>query len=349
MNHERVAGRGARFLLVAASVVVILAGLKAAAGLVLPFLVAVFLALVSLPLLNLLQVWRVPRWAAVGLTLILVICVLFLLIYLLAGSIAGFTADLPVYQARLEAMTRGLVAWVEAHGVKVPREMPEGWLNPGNALELVAGGLRTATSILSNLALVVLTVVFILLEAAGFPDKLRAAFPGGGDSVRLGRIRTEVQRYLGVKFLVGAATGAVLAAVLTILRVDFALLWGVLACVANFIPALGSVLAAVPPILLALVEFGPGRAIAVAIAFMALVSLGNLAETALVGRRLGMSILAVFISLVFWAWLWGPVGMFLAVPLTILLKIVLENTEDLRWVAVMLDAGPRARPSAKAE
>ena len=138
-------------------------------------------------------------------------------------------------------------------------------------------------------------------------------------------------------------TGTVVGVAMAIVGIDFPVLWGVLAFLLNYVPNLGSILAAIPPVLLALVQFGVGRAIAVVAVFAAVnVLLGNLLEPRLMGRRLGLSTLVVFLSLIFWGWVWGPVGMLLSVPLTMIVKIMLENTPDLRWVAVLLgDRPPR--------
>jgi predicted PurR-regulated permease PerM len=189
---------------------------------------------------------------------------------------------------------------------------------------------------------VLLTIVFILSEAAGFPAKLRAAFGRRESSDRFANIRQEVQHYLGIKSLVSLTTGSVVAGALAIIGVDFPLLWGMLAFLLNYIPTFGSILAGIPPFLLAIVQLGPGHALAVLLVFVAVnVVLGNFVEPYFMGRRLGLSTLVVFLSLVFWGWVWGPVGMLLSVPLTMIVKIMLENTEDLAWIAVLLGSGPK--------
>ena len=154
----------------------------------------------------------------------------------------------------------------------------------------------------------------------------------------------EVQRYLGQKTLISLTTGSLVAAAMAIIGVDFPLLWGMLAFLLNYIPALGSILAAIPPAILAIVqpELGFGSVLAVAIVFLSInIALGNFLEPYLMGRGLGMSPLVVFLSLIFWGWVWGPVGMLLSVPMTMIIKIMLENTEDLRWIAVLLGPAPR--------
>ena len=127
---------------------------------------------------------------------------------------------------------------------------------------------------------------------------------------------------------------------LALIGLDFPILWGLLAFLFNYVPSLGSIIAAVPPIILAFIQLGSGRALGVVAVFVAInLLVGNLVEPSLMGRRLGLSSLVVFLSLVFWGWVWGPVGMILSVPLTMIIKIMLENTQDLRWIGVMLGSG----------
>ena len=335
-------GGAARALLLAASFVIVIAGLQAAGTLMLPFLISVFVALVSLPLLNWLQAHKVPGGLAVLLTLLADLFVLAALAMLVGGSIRGFTQALPFYQERLQDIATTLVEWLHGQGIDVSPTMLNDLINPSMALDLVSRTFRGTAAVLQNLLLVVLTIVFVLMEAAGFPAKLEAAFGREArTSEQYATIRREIQHYLGIKTVVSVVTGVIVGFALWLLGIDFPLLWGLLAFLLNYIPSLGSILAAVPPVLLAIVQYGAGRAVMVALVFVAVnMLLGNLIEPRVMGRQLGLSTLVVFLSLVFWGWVWGPVGMLLSVPLTMIIKITLENTE-LRWVAVLLDANPR--------
>jgi len=217
-------------------------------------------------------------------------------------------------------------------------------------MDMLTGTLRGVAGVLSNLLLVFFTIVFILAEAAGLPAKMKAAFGWGEGPERLNKILQEVQRFLAIKSVVSLVTGILVGVSLWLVGVDFPMLWGGLAFLLNYIPTLGSVLAAIPPVLLAMLQLGPGYALVVTLIFLVInVPMGNLVEPYFMGRRLGISTLVVFLSLVFWGWVWGPVGMLLSVPLTMILKILLENTEDLRWIAVFLGASPRSEPPAGTE
>jgi predicted PurR-regulated permease PerM len=334
---------GARVLTVAASIVIVIAGLKAASSLILPFLSALFLAMISLPLLNFLQERRIPTPLAASATLLTALGLLAGIVTLIGGSVRAFTARVPVYQARLNETYSSVLVWFRDHGIDLSDRLTIDLINPSAAFDVAQGVLSGTLLVVSNFFLVFLTIAFILFEAAGFPDKLQRAFGSQASSERFDKIVNEVQKYLGIKTLVSLATGIFVGIALAIMGIDFALLWGALAFLLNYIPNLGSIIAAVPPVLLAIVQKGFGWAIGVAVLFVVVnVVMGNIVEPRLMGRRLGLSTLVVFLSLVFWGWVWGPMGMLLSVPLTMILKINLENTDDMRWVAILL--GPGERP-----
>ncbi len=338
-------GGGAPALLLAASFVVVVAGLRAAADLLLPVLAALFLSILSLPLLAWFRRRRVPSPLAVVLTMAVAILLIGGIGGLIGGSVGQFVGAAPVYQERLNALAGRFASWLQGHGLDTSRIFDPSHFDAGMVMNFISGTLNGIVSLVSNAVLVLLTMAFILAEAVGFPEKISSAF--GADPAiaeRTRRIVREVQRYLAMKTLVSLATGALVAAWLAVLGVDFALLWGLVAFLFNYIPNLGSILAGIPAVLLSLVQFGIGRTIAVIAGYVVVnFVLGNLVEPWLLGRRLGLSTLVVFLSLLFWGWVWGPLGMLLSVPLTVIVKIMLENTDDLRWVAVLLDAAPAPR------
>jgi len=342
---------GGRALLVAACLVIVIAGMKAAKTLILPFLLALFLAMVTLPLLNWLRKKKLPTPLAVLLTLVVALGIVVGLVVMIGGSVSNISDELPKYRERLEVISGDVITQLEAWGVPLSKDLYTDLVQPDKAWAWAQQGLRGIATALSNIFLVLLTIIFVLFEAAGIPAKLNKAFGHRRNSERFEKIKSEVQQYLAAKTIISLTTGVLVGIGLTIVGVDFAVLWASLAFVLNYIPNLGSIIAAVPAVLLDLRQFGTVQALTVAIIFITVnVVLGNVVEPYLVGRKVGLSTLFVFISLVFWGWVWGPVGMLLSVPLTMIVKIMLENTEDLRWIAILLGPAPSEdrKPAKKA-
>jgi len=205
------------------------------------------------------------------------------------------------------------------------------------------------TNFSANLFVVVILFIFMVIEAAGLDAKVRM-IPGytAIDNDRLRRILDDIRHYLVIKTQVSLLTGFLLAVWLWILGVDFPLLWGLLAFLLNFVPNIGSIIAAIPAVLLALVQIGPGVAVLATLGYMAVnIGIGNFLEPRLLGRGLGLSTLVIFLSLLFWNFILGPIGMLLSVPLTMMLKIALERSDETRWIAVLLSAHVREDSAAK--
>jgi predicted PurR-regulated permease PerM len=258
---------------------------------------------------------------------------------ILGTSIADFTAALPTYQARLDVLVdRAFDFMVTNLNVDESIESISDMIDPGWAMGLVAGILNSLSDVLTNTFLIIFTMIFILLEASTAKTKFTAAF--GASEMSLERPRVFLQnlgRYLGIKTLISIATGLCAGMLTWALHLDFPLLWAMLAFLLNYVPTIGSIIAAVPAVLLALVQIGPGAASATAMGFIGInVVFGNFLEPRLMGYGVGISPLVVFVGLVVWGFIFGPVGMLLSVPLTMTLKMALESDERTRWVAILL-------------
>ena len=386
-----------RVLVVAACVVVLVAGLRAASSVIEPFLIALFVVTLSLPVLFWLK-QRMPAILAVLGTILMDVAVL-----AAAGSLVGTTVnqlagDMDRYQVRLTALVDDGAAWLEERGLQpdwlsAPAGEETGTGEPDADAESQSGGgtvastavqpvrdgagegaelpgllsrldssllfdfanqaLRYTATAFSSLLIIALIVVFMLFEAATFRSKVRIAFASAEAEERFSRVMLEIQHYIGIKTMVSAATGLLIGVWVGVLGVEFAIFWGLVAFVLNFIPNLGSIIAAVPTTLLAMIQIGVGRGLLVALGYLIVnMVIGNFIEPHLMGRRLGLSTLVVVLSLVFWGWVWGPIGMLLSVPLTMVVKILLENTEEFRWVAVLLGdsrSAERLAPAPSAE
>ncbi|MCD6580890.1 MAG: AI-2E family transporter [Desulfuromusa sp.] len=341
--------KSAGFLLTLAALVIVIAGAKAAQALLVPFLLAFFISIICAGPFHWLQQHKVP--APIALLLVIVVVMLggLIVLTLIGTSVNDFTNDLPVYQEKLRAQTLTLFDWLEKMGVKLSKEILLEHFNPAKIMQSAASMLATAGGVLTNSFLILLTVIFILFEAAGMPNKLRAALPDAESSLdSFERFITGVRQYLAIKTLVSLGTGVIVTIGLLLLGLDYAPLWGMIAFLLNYVPNIGSIIAAVPAVLLALVQLGPIYSLLVAALYLVTnIIMGNAVEPRLMGQKLGLSALVIFISLVFWGWVLGPVGMLLSVPLTMVVKIALEVNESTRWMAILLSSDASAKAIAK--
>jgi len=322
-----------------AAVVVIIFGMQMASRFLVPFLIAVFLALITVRPMLWLQQRRVPAFLA---ALVIVTAIMLLLAVvgsILGSSIADFTAALPGYQERLDGIVKGAVDFVSklVKSDDISENLAD-MIEPGWAFGLVASILNSLRGVLTNTFLIIFTMIFILLEASSVGVKVEAAFGRSTESLQRPReFLHNLGRYLGIKTVVSLATGLCVGVLTWSIGLDFPLLWAMLTFLLNYIPTIGSIIAAVPAVLLALVQLGAGEAGATAAGFAVInVLFGNVIEPRLMGYGVGISPLVIFVSLIFWGFVFGPVGMLLSVPLTMALKLALESDQRTRWIAILL-------------
>jgi predicted PurR-regulated permease PerM len=334
-----------------AAIVIVIAGMKTAQALLVPFLLAIFIAIICAGPMHWLQQRKVPTGAAVLLVIAAVMLAGGLVLTLLGTSVNDFTRDLPVYQEKLRGQTVALLGYLDRFGIQVSKELLLEHFDPGKVMQYSASMLARAGGMLTNSFLILLTVIFILFEAAGMPNKLHAALSDADNSLAsFERFVLGVRQYLAIKTLVSFATGLVVAVGLSLLGVDYPLLWGLLAFLLNYVPNIGSIIAAIPAVLLTSVQLGLLQALFVVLIYLAVnLIMGNAVEPRLMGRKLNLSSLVVFISLVFWGWILGPVGMLLSVPLTMIVKIALEQNESTRWLAILLSSDAPSEPAAETD
>ena len=328
-------------ILILAGFIIVVAGMKASSPLLVPFFLAVFIAIICAPGMFWLQRKGVPKVIALVLILLAILVVGFLFGVLIGPSLNNFVSSLPGYQERLSAHIGALIGWLSGKGINIPAAEVSGAFNPGWVMNLAGDILSTLGSILTNGFLILLTVVFILLEASDLPKKLGVVLKNPERSLStIEKFSQDAKRYLVIKTLISTVTGLVVWLWLLIIGVDYPVLWGTLAFLLNYVPNIGSIIAALPAVLLALVQLGVGTALLTTLGFVVVnVVLGNLIEPKLMGRRLSLSALVVFLSLVFWGWVLGPIGMILSVPMTSLAKIALESYDGTRGLAIMLGSG----------
>jgi len=322
-------------MLVMAAVVIVLAGIKAASVIVVPFLLALFLAIILSPLFLWLQKKGLPQ----GLALLVVVVVLFgsiaTLIMLIGNSVQDFTHNVPLYEEKLRTDFSNFLSILDHYNIKLPKEDILAMFATDSVMEYIARTLRSLGGLLTNSLMIIVTVLFMLMEISNFRSKLENTKSKSLHSLL--HVSENIKHFILLKSMTSAATGIIVTIALKIIGVDYAVLWGVVAFLLNFIPNIGSILAAIPAILMALVQFDVPTALIVSSVYVAInVTIGSILEPRIMGEGLGLSTLVVFLSLIFWGWLLGPVGMLLSVPLTIVVKILLDAREDTQWIATLL-------------
>ena len=257
---------------------------------------------------------------------------------LFRSSLNELARTLPQYRSSLVIPLKNLEPWLQRAGIGVSVDELVKYIDPNAAMTLVTNLLAQLSNAMSSIFLLLLTVVFMLLEVPQLPNKLKQMMSRPIEGMAaIQRAIDSVSHYLVLKTAISIVTGLVAWGMLAALDVRFAFVWGLLAFALNYIPNIGSVLAAIPPIAQVLVFSGLYDALVVLTGYLVInLVFGNILEPRIMGRGLGLSTLVVFLSLIFWGWLLGPVGMLLSVPLTIIVKIALEQTNGGQSIAVLL-------------
>ena len=337
----------AKFLIVFAAFVIVVSGLKMASSMVVPFLFAVFIAMIVSPLLAWLKQRQVPGSIAILLIISLILLIGLILGAVIGSSVESFRQDIPVYSAKLGEMSAAIQQWLAQQGIAIDAAQWQNSFDPSAVMRWVGSTLASFGNVMTNSVLILLTVIFILAENTSFGDKLRMARGDQNTQSWLAEFSSSIHGYLAIKSAISAVTGVLIYIWLTILGIDYAVLWGLIAFLLNFVPTVGSFIAAVPAVLLALVQLGLGSAGLTLLGFVVVnFVMGSAIEPRWMGKGLNLSPLVVFVSLVFWGWVLGPVGMLLSIPLTIMVKIALAANEDTRWISIML-GGSEAGKSVK--
>lgn len=331
-----------------AALVVVFAGVKVAAPIIVPFLLALFIFIIFRPFATALRRQGIPQWLALTLVILLILLFTFMMAMLLTLSVQNFSQKIPYYNNRLAIYQEQILDFAKRYSIPVKDELLVNLFDPGKVMKFAAGALKSFSDLLSNGLMILFTVVLIFIESSTLSNKIKLIIT---DKERLDHFREiddKLNRYMMIKTIVSLCTGGLVTAALAIMGVDFPVLWGLVAFLLNFIPSIGSLIAAIPPILLSLVQLGIPSAIVVAIIFISInILLGSIIEPRIMGKGLDLSVLVVFISLVFWGWILGPVGMFLSIPLTIVVKIFLESQPETRWIGILLGGTPRKKRSRK--
>lgn len=339
-SHSAGKGAGDSILLVA-GVVIILGGATLASAIVVPFLLSLFITIILLVPVEALMRRSVPTWLSLFIV-VAVMLVFFAAVFVIVGSTGtAFTADLPGYQSELQTLIANVSAWFDARGVEVSASGLRDVLNPERIVNFFQRFIGNIGGALSNIMLIAFTVIFMLTDANLIKHKLawhqQRHSAVEGQLGNLSDLVVLLSTYTKIKAAVSLLTGFLIWLGLSLLGIKYPVLWGLLAFLLNFIPTIGSIIAAFPVLLLAMLSLDPVLLMMIVALYLGVnIVVGNLIEPMWMGDEVGLSTLIVFLSMVFWGWLFGPVGMFLSVPLTIALKYLALTNPGTLWLAVLL-------------
>ncbi len=322
-----------------AAFVIVIAGMRASSDILIPFLLAIFISVIAHPLVVKLRVYGIPTVGAILTVIFAIIAMGIGITSLLGTSLNDFSDNLPQYNAMINRSATNFFQFFEELGLQISGSAIIERFDPGAAMSLTSSILSALGGVLSNGLLILLMVIFMLLEASIFKYKVRNVFGTKNDGAsQVDSFSNTVNRYMLIKTCSSLATGIIASIWLMVLGVDYPLLWGFLTFLFNYVPTIGSIIAAVPPSLLALIQFGVISSLASAGGYFVInIMIGSIIEPRILGKGLGLSTLVVFLSLIFWGWVLGPVGMVLSVPLTMTIKIALSNSESSKWISKLMD------------
>lgn len=328
-----------------AAYMLIIAGLMYASSIVTPLLMALFISIICDQPIKWLQRHKVPQWLAILLVFVFIIAVFFGFGEMIGVSLSSFSDNEQVYEDNLRDMSAGFVHFLNEYGVNLSFDKVSNIFNPTKLMGFTAGILGQLGGFMGNTLTIIFLVLFLLLEVDSVSVKINAVLKDTTNSLNfLDTIGYSIRHYLSIKTLTSLITGALIWIGLKIIGVDYAILWALIAFLLNYIPTIGSIIAAVPAVLFALIQLGLGGVIGVTVIFVLVnVIIGNVVEPKMMGEGLGLSTFVVFFSLLFWGFVFGTVGMFLSVPLTMTIKIMLEQNPKTKAIAIFMGTEKEAQ------
>lgn len=331
-----------------AALIIIFAGVIYAKSIITPFLIAVFISIICIQPISWLEKRGIPRGFALFIVMLGLLILFSGFFYLLGGTISSFTGNLAKYQSALSDISDSFIRYLNGKGFKIPTNRVA-LIHPEKILDYTAAAMSTLLNMMGTIFIIFLISLFLLMDYASFAGKAKGILSGSGTSITyLYTILQNIRQYLALKTLLSLSVGVLIYFDLLIIGVEYPALWALIGGVMNYIPNIGSVISMVPTVLFALIQLGLGGALWTFFTVMVIHNVfGNFIEPRTMGRGLGLSTLVVFMSLLFWGFVLGTVGMFLSVPLTMSIKIILEQKEKTKWLSTLLGKPEDSMPDTK--
>jgi len=324
--------------IIIAAFIIIITGVIFAKSIVNPFLMAIFLGIIVLRPIRWLQSKKIPQSISILIVFVLIVSLFIGFGQLISASLSSFTENVPKYEKSLSEVEDHLVLFFNEKGIQVSKNKLLNIFDVSRVMGITSGILGQLGGFMGKTITIFVLMLFLLFEKHSLGLKAKAI--AKSTNITLSYLRTignNIRHYLTIKTITSLLTGILIWAFLEIIGLEFALLWGLIAFLLNYIPSIGSIIAAFPAVLFALVDLNPAGVIWTIIIFATVnIVIGSFVEPKAMGKGMGLSTFVVFAGLIFWGFILGTVGMFLSVPLTMTIKIILEHNKGTEWIAVLL-------------
>jgi AI-2 transport protein TqsA len=345
MKNKIIRSRKGSPIINIAALIIIFAGVIYAKSIITPFLLALFISIICAQPITWLENKRIPRWLAI----IIVMLGSFMLFsgfaFLFGDTLSSFSGNLSNFESTLTKMSNSFIQYLNDKGLNIHQDQISALVQPAKILEFTARAFNKLFDMVGTTFLIFLIILFILMEFGSFSVKAKVIQSGSDKSIYyFSSILHNIRNYLGIKTLLCLSIGILIYFTLLIIGVNYPLLWALIACLMYYIPNIGSIISMIPTVLFALVQLGLGGALwTLGSCTLIHIVFGNFMEPRIMGKGLGLSTLVVFLSLLFWGFILGIVGMILSVPITMTIKIILEQNEKTKWLAILLGAPAEAK------
>ncbi len=325
-------------ILIIASFVIIIAGVMYAQSMITQILMALFISIICAQPISWLQKKKVPQGIAITIVLIGIISLFIGFGQLIGSSLSSFSENAPKYEQNLKEISKTVFQFTEDKGLNISTDEMINMFDPSKVMRITAGFLGQLGGFMSNTLTIFFLVLFLLMELDSFPIKAKAIVKESSASLSFfNTIGNSIRHYLSIKTMTSLLTGLLIWTSLRIIGVDYAIIWALIAFLLNYIPNIGSIIASIPAILFSIIQLGFEGMIWTTIVFVVVnLVIGNIIEPKMMGKGMGLSTFVVFVSLIFWGFILGSIGMFLSVPLTMAIKIMLEQDPKTAGIAIFL-------------
>ena len=334
----QLSGKVTQILMAVIATILVVAALKATQPISMPLAFAFFIAILVHPLQSRLEK-RLPRWLSLILVLLLLCAIAGVAVGALSLGGEIIEPKVPEYLDRLQQMAQTIRDWTSDRNLPIP-QFASGNSTSSQLTQQAIGGVRSLISILSLTVLTISLLVLLLLEMTQYRKKVQKAFSNktGDRLIRaVGNTSEKLRRYLWVMTLTSLLTGVLTIVWCFIIGVDLAFVWGLIGFVLNYIPTIGSIIAVIPPTLVAFLFNGVGRGVATLVGLAVIqVIMGNFIDPKVQGKSLQLSPFVALFSIAFWGWVWGIPGAILGVPMTISIILFCQEFETTKGVAIVL-------------